>query len=185
MKVLVDGYWIDKTPVTNLEYSGFVQEMSWKPPIHWNGVTPAPNIAYHPVTHVTFQDATAYATWAGKRLPSELEWEKAARGVDGRIYPWGDDWKDDRCNINLALVWPKGTSVVGRFSPQGDSPYGCVDMAGNVLEWTNSVLSADKEILRGGSGRTNKDTARCDWRGSVKKFSYSAFTGFRTVLSLG
>jgi hypothetical protein len=139
----LDEYWIDKTPVTNAEYGRFVTATSHQPPQHWNGNTPPKELADHPVVNVFWHDAQAYAAWAGCQLPTEEQWEKAARGTDGRTYPWGNDWRRAHCNTIESRI--NGTSTVGRFSPQGDSPYGCVDMSGNVWEW------ADGRAQRGGS----------------------------------
>ena len=145
----VDEFWIDKTPVTNAEYARFVTATHRTPPVHWKGEVPPHEIADHPVTYVDWNDAVAYAEWAGKRLPAEQEWEKAARGTDGRRYPWGDDRPTkELCNFNQNVG---GTTPVGKYSPQGDSPYGCVDMAGNVWEWTVSDYDKKHKMLRGGS----------------------------------
>ena len=119
------------------------------PPKYWKGETPPAKIADHPVVYVSWHDVTAYAEWAGKRLPTEEEWEKAARGTDGRMYPWGDEEPTpELCNFGQN---EGGTTPVGKYSPQGNSPYGCVDMAGNVWEWTASDHEKGGKVLRGGS----------------------------------
>jgi formylglycine-generating enzyme required for sulfatase activity len=148
-------FWIDKTPVTNAEYAHFVGETKQKPPEHWKGKEPPKDIADHPVVNVSWNEADAYAKWAGKRLPTEEEWEKAARGVDGRKYPWGDQPPTiELCNFssNFSYIFSnKKTTPVGQYSPQGDSPYSCVDMAGNVWEWIGSYYSDVSKVIRGGS----------------------------------
>ncbi|MBM3466174.1 MAG: hypothetical protein FJX76_29150, partial [Armatimonadetes bacterium] len=130
------SFQITKYPVTNAQYRQFVTETGYTPQGGWR--TPASGVdegwADHPAVHVTHYDALAYCKWAGGRLPSEPEWEKAARGTDGRQYPWGPEWRDDACNNEMG-----GTTSVTRFESVNVSPYGCVDMVGNVLEWTSSA----------------------------------------------
>jgi len=180
-EVELPEFWIDKAPVTNAEYAHFVAETGHEPPEHWKGRTPSQQIADHPVRFISWHDAAAYATWAGGRLPSEEEWEKAARGTDGREYPWGE-WAQDHCNSMEAGIGD--TTPVGQYSPQGDSPYGCVDMAGNVYEWTASDYEPSRgyRVARGGSWGPDRSCARCAFR--LKGFpGYLFVLGFRMVVS--
>ena len=131
-KVDVAAYKIDKYPVTNAQYARFVVATGHVPPTYWeNGKIPSGK-ELHPVTLVSWYDAKAYAEWAGKRLPSEAEWEKAARGTDGRRWPWGNVMEPDRLNTYYNVG---STTAVTAYS-KGASPYGVIDMAGNVTEWT-------------------------------------------------
>jgi formylglycine-generating enzyme required for sulfatase activity len=171
-RVQLSAFVIDRYEVTNLEYERFVRDTGHRAPAHatpaatlWEGTAPLPGIEQHPVVNVSWDDASSYCRWAGKRLPTEAEWEKAARGIDGRKYPWGNEWNLE--NANSASYWAKDTVEftssrewedfwlrgkgaalskergvkgeiltlpVGSF-PQGASPYGIQDMAGNVAEW--------------------------------------------------
>lgn len=130
-KVFVKSYKIDKHLVTNAEYALFVAETGYRAPLNWpNGKIPE-GLKLHPVTMVSWFDATAYTDWAKKRLPTEAEWEKAARGTDGRRWPWGD--KMDSSFLNT--YYNKGSTTKIDAYPQGASPYGVLDMSGNVQEW--------------------------------------------------
>jgi len=182
-EVELPEFWIDKAPVTNAEYARFVAETGHEPPEHWNGKTPPKNITDHPVTYVTWRDATAYAQWAGGRLPTEEEWEKAARGTDGREYPWGE-WAEDHCNSMAAGVGD--TTPVGKYSPRGDSPYGCVDMAGNVWECTASEYEPGSGLpmVRGGSWFDDQWLARCAFRYWIIPGYFLGAVGLRVVVSL-
>lgn len=133
-RVFLPAYKIDKHPVTNAEYARFVAETGHRPPLNWDNGRIPPGKALHPVTMVSWFDAKAYAEWAGKRLPTEAEWEKAARGDDGRRWPWGNHMDPARLNTYYQIG---DTTPVTRFE-QGASPYGVLDMAGNVTEWTAS-----------------------------------------------
>lgn len=127
----VKAYRIDKYPVTNAQYARFVAETGYRPPIHWrNGRIPEGR-ELHPVTMVSWFDATRYAEWAGKRLPTEAEWERAARGTDGRRWPWGNRMDPLRLNTYYQVG---ATTEVTRFT-DGASPEGVMDLAGNVSEW--------------------------------------------------
>ena len=176
------AYYIDRTPVTNAEYKAFVDATKADFPPHWRQGKPLPGIENHPVTQVTWFDAVAYAKWAGKRLPIGPEWEKAARGTDGRNYPWGDTF--DKTRLNSGDGGPLKTVPVGQYSPQGDSPYGIVDMSGNVYEWTNDGNEVLTMGLRGGSWLDGRDEARTF---AVRKHTprrKNDFIGFRCVMDV-
>jgi formylglycine-generating enzyme required for sulfatase activity len=153
-----------KNLVTVAQYRGFCQatgrSMPDAPPWGWHDD--------HPIVNVSWDDAKAYAKWAGVSLPTEAQWEKAARGTDGREYPWGNDWDASKCRCSKTQFGDAGsTSPVGSY-PAGGSPYGCLDMAGNVCEWCadrygqdyyassparnpTGPESGDRRVLRGGS----------------------------------
>ncbi len=131
-RVHVETFWIDRVEVTNARYGFCVEAGACSLP-----AGPAVNDAtkaHHPATIVSWVQAAAYCQWVGKRLPTEAEWEKAARGGDGRRYPWGPSFEPDRLNAGYTA----GTTAVGRYAG-GASPYGVLDMAGNVWEWTSSL----------------------------------------------
>ncbi|MHB1236886.1 MAG: formylglycine-generating enzyme family protein [Gallionella sp.] len=129
--VYLKAYRIDKYPVTNAQYARFIAATGHRPPSDWKGGKIQQGELLYPVTLVNWYDATAYAKWAGKRLPTEAEWEKAARGTDGRRWPWGD--KMDPARLNTYYNVGSATNVTKYAN--GVSPYGVYDMAGNVDEW--------------------------------------------------
>jgi formylglycine-generating enzyme required for sulfatase activity len=174
-------FWIGRAPVTNAEYARFAAATGYEPPGHWERQAPPEGIAAHPVTHVSWSDAVAYAEWLGRRLPTEEEWEKAARGSDGRAYPWGA-WVEGRCNTKE--VGAGTTTPVGQYSPDGDSPYGCVDMAGNVFEWTAST-EGKYQVLRGGSFNHGREMAGCVFRIRHKPSYRYRNLGFRGASGAG
>jgi formylglycine-generating enzyme required for sulfatase activity len=138
------GFRIDRHEVTNEEYARFVRATGHRPPDYWRGATPPHELVDHPVVEVTLGDAEAYARWAGKRLPSADEWEKAARGGKGNLYPWGDEFVLGRCNT--AESGPGATSSADAY-PQDCSDYGVVGMGGNVTEWTASTIDCGGGVL--------------------------------------
>src|SRR5262249_34297778 len=144
-EVELDGFYIDRCPVTNAQFKTFLGVTGYRPSdpearrflAHWNAGEVPSGLETHPVTYVSWHDARAYAAWAGKRLPTEAEWEKAARGTDGRRYPWGKE--DPSRRLTTVGAKRSGTSPVGAF-PDGASPCGALDMAVNVWQWR---LAAD------------------------------------------
>ncbi len=172
-------FWIDKALVTNADYARFVADTGHEPPRHWEGKKEPPaELRDHPVVWVSWEDANRYAIWAGGSLPSEEQWEKAARGTDGRTYPWGDDWQDGLCNTEEAGIG--STTPVGQFSPTGDSPYGCIDMSGNVWEWTNSKVDRLYKI-KGGGHHSSKDAARASAGYNLNHTDKYGYCGFRIL----
>jgi formylglycine-generating enzyme required for sulfatase activity len=129
-RVAVRPFWIDRCEVTQAEYAAFCRATGHKAPVTWRDGAPQPRRERWPVTNVTWHDASAYAAWAGKRLPTEAEWEYAARSADGRTYPWGEAAPKGLA----ALEDEPSLGGVGRFAA-GASPFGCLDMCGNVWEW--------------------------------------------------
>ncbi|GJQ60130.1 MAG: hypothetical protein D8M57_15025 [Candidatus Scalindua sp. AMX11] len=179
--VFLDTYYIDKYEVTNAQYWEFLEYITRTDdhskcypgePLNKNHIPGVPFKGYeykyynypdYPVKRVDWYDAYAYAAWAGKRLPTEAEWEKAARGTDGRRFPWGNVWEVKNCNVG-----PEGILTVGSYE-QGDSVYGCSDMTGSLSEWCNDwyhpsyyyespkknptgpTKKTGKRVIRGGS----------------------------------
>ncbi len=152
--LILPSFYIDKTEVTNKQFKDFLDAAGYEPEWpknflkHWeNGMYPEGRDE-HPVVWVSLKDAEAYCLYAGKRLPTEAEWQKAAQGDDGRDWPWGNIYDPEKANTDS-----DDTKPVGSYK-KGTSPYGCLDMTGNVWEWTNSMQTDgyhDFCWIRGGS----------------------------------
>jgi len=194
--VEVPAFEISASPVTNAGYATFVRETGHRPPLHWPDGEPPPGTAAHPVTWVDVDDATAYCAWHGVRLPTEAEWEKAARGQDARTYPWGDDPPDDGRAVFGHADMETGPSPVGS-SPDGASPYGLLDLAGNVWEWVSSAYApypydagdgreqapTAERALRGGSYASPPVHLRCAARSRSFPGRLAPHIGFRIARS--
>lgn len=155
-KVKLAAYRMDKYPVTNAQYARFVAATGYRAPLHWTNGRIPPGLELHPVTMVTWYDAKAYAEWAGKRLPTEAEWERAARGTDGRRWPWGNSMDTARLNTYSQV----GSTTKVTAYPTGASPDGLMDMAGNVSDWV-----ADDFLPYEGSGAPDE----MFWAKALKK----------------
>jgi len=193
-RVFVPAFYIDKIEVTNRRYKELMADHRYPP-----GEDDLP------VTHVLKRDAEAFCRRAGRRLPTGAEWEKAARGTDGRIYPWGNEFMAGHANINRRmapgstnsslcdspLAASRGKMRGGSF-PKGRSPYGCEDMAGNVWEWVSDVWvdrdflgrpgSAARGILRGGAYSYSPKQARVSYQGFEALETTCHDVGFRCAM---
>ncbi|MCW1969674.1 MAG: bifunctional serine/threonine-protein kinase/formylglycine-generating enzyme family protein [Anaerolineae bacterium] len=195
-RVNLPEYWISKTPVTVAQFAVFVQATGYAA----SSSALRSGKDNHPVNYVSWHDAQAFCKWASGvlgrtvRLPSEAEWEKAARGTDGRTYPWGEAYPDlTRANYG---TYVHDTTPVGQYSPQGDSPYGAVDMAGNLDQWTNSLgkpypynandgrenmFDTNDRVFRGGAWNNYPNNLRCAYRGAGYPTYRGHDVGFRIL----
>jgi formylglycine-generating enzyme required for sulfatase activity len=221
--VYLPAYEIGRCPITNAEYHQFVWNTGYQVPKDWIGFHFPESTGNHPVVGISKKDALAYCDWLNQqlgreqavrqfigknqgggigqniqyRLPSEAEWERAARGRDDRLYPWGEEFDPWRCNTIES--GKRSTTAVGEYSPSGDSPWGIADMAGNIFEWTGSYITPypydESEasqnpdgkrlcVVRGGSWYYSHKLARCTSRESVLPTFTSLSLGFRLARSL-
>jgi formylglycine-generating enzyme required for sulfatase activity len=195
--ITLDGYWIYKYEVTVQQYRSFCRSTKRampSPPI-WGWQD------NRPIINVNWNDAAAYAAWAGAALPTEAQWEKAARGPEGQVYPWGNTWDGKKCRHTVDYKTLISASAVGSF-PSGASPYGAQDMAGNVWEWCADWYAAEYyqhtprlnpkgpitgtwRVTRGGSwSNYNPVDFRTTCRGRYKPGNRDSRIGFRCVVRL-
>ncbi|MGC8786224.1 MAG: SUMF1/EgtB/PvdO family nonheme iron enzyme [Anaerolineae bacterium] len=197
--IYLNRFKIGKYPVTNAQYKRFLdanpryrvpyEDADWARPYNWDREkrTYPEGKANHPVVLVSWNDAQAYCNWLKKttgwdfRLPTEEEWEKAARGTDGREWPWGNEFHSEKANTVESGIGD--TTPVGCY-PDSASPYGCLDMAGNVWEWTASEDEGGHRVLRGGSWYGKQYLARCAFRLRHGPASGAAMLGFGWCLPL-
>jgi formylglycine-generating enzyme required for sulfatase activity len=204
-EVDLPGYYIARHPVTQAEYAAFVaatnravpyRDDELSRPYAWDPQTrthPADK-ADHPVVLVSWYDAQAYCEWLEGRLPTEAEWEKAARGTGKREWPWGNVWQPGRCNSAEANLG--GSSAIGRFSPSGDSAYGIADLAGNVWEWCSSLYvsypydardgredpaAEGLRVMRSGAFGLARNKVRCAFRNQNAPDDCGFTIGFRVA----
>jgi len=206
-RVNLPDFYMAKTPVTNEQYKRFVDAKSHRAPNHWQKGQIPKGKEHHPVVNVAWHDAMAFCKWAGVQLPSEAQWEKAARGPStpstgsgagsgaARLYPWGNQQPTDKlCNFNDNV---RDTTPVDNY-PAGASPYGCLDMAGNVWEWTASLYKGypydsddgrenledgGRRTLRGGAFDADDNVVRCAYRFDGVPDFRNYGVGFRVVSS--
>jgi formylglycine-generating enzyme required for sulfatase activity len=199
--VSLGEYRISRYPITNRQYEAYVRDAKAKSPAHWKDGKVPDGKEDHPVVHVSWNDAVAYCRWKSEqtgavyRLPTEAEWEKAARGTDGRTWPWGDQFDQAKCNTREG---GRGETTPVTEFPEGGSPYGCYDMAGNVWEWTNSLYkpypyepddgredpnAEGRRVLRGGSWRYTAYYARSAYRLRDTPDGRDDDFGFRCVVA--
>jgi formylglycine-generating enzyme required for sulfatase activity len=194
----LDAFWIDEHEVTNAQYRRCMEEGTCEKSSCLKGeISNAPD---QPVVCVSWNDAQVYAAWVGGRLPTEAEWEKACKGTEGRIWPWGDSAPD----CSKANYWTGSGCATRplpvRSHPGGAGPYGALDMAGNVAEWVQDWFavdyyaraplqnpqgpdSGDARVMRGGSFEVHAGYARCASRLFVRPDNRSIYSGFRVMVA--
>ncbi len=200
-RVYLPEFYIGKYPVTNAQYLSFVVSTKrvW---VSLKKIHLIEKQGNHPAIYISWYDAQDFCTWMSEgisrrfHLPTEAEWEKAARGEYGKEYPWGDEFNKTKCNTSESGIG--STTPVRQFSPQGDSPYGVADMAGNVWEWCQSKYEAypiksddgredlkgdAARVLRGGSFLTYQWYARSAYRYNIRPEARYNYIGFRVVVS--
>jgi serine/threonine-protein kinase len=181
--VHVPSFWIDKFPVTNRQYEAFCRATNYRFPKYVKeGRFAHPDA---PVVGVSVADAQKYARWVGKALPTEEQWEKAARGVDGRAFPWGEEARADDRRACHGRDPAKGGTQSVQASAEGASPYGVRDLAGNVWEWTASTLEDGEtlHVIKGGCYNDPLDLLRADMRLEAAPKDKHETIGFRLVKS--
>jgi len=189
-QVELPDFRMGKTPITNAQYAEFLAHNPEQPEprrADWFLRQPPQGKEDHPVVSVSWHDAVAYCAWLSRkevtgrryRLPSEAEWEKAARGKDGRRYPWGNAWQEGAANVDSNDTTPVTAHV------SGASPDGCLDMLGNVQEWTNTQAGWEERIYRGGSYRSTAAEVRCSARAASNEESKVIWRGFRVMMEIG
>jgi formylglycine-generating enzyme required for sulfatase activity len=203
-KIFLESYFIDRTEVTNAMYKACVDAGACTPPVQTNSLTHLDYYSNHefdefPVIHVNWNQALAYCRWRKARLPTEAEWEKAARGTDGRTYPWGEEIDCTRANYGGSNGCVADTAEVGSY-PDSASPYGLLDMSGNVLEWVNDWYldnfyetsplkypkgpsSGERRIARGGSWNSPDNLLRVATRQYFAPSTANAYIGLRCARS--
>jgi formylglycine-generating enzyme required for sulfatase activity len=214
-EISLDAFYIDKCEVTNTMYKRFCEATGYIPPSHWHDGNIPQSTEYHPATNVSWHDALHYAQWVDRRLPTESEWEKAARGTDARLYPWGNQIShyrlhyilpytpDDLNNAELMLELSKRQShLVANVDdyPTGASPYGVLDMLGNVWEWTQDwydkayyntapivnptgPTTGTHRVIRGGGSSYDPEKLRCAYRARMEPDVHDVSVGFRCAVS--
>ena len=189
----LEEFFISAKPITNAQYEKFVASTGYKKPGHWIGGVVPPKKREHPVTYIDWNDANAFARWCGASLPSEAQWEKSARGSDGRLFPWGDEEPtNEDANFGNSIG---DTTEVGTHK-SGASIFGVLDLAGNVWEWTSSIHreypynSNDgredvnlwgARVVRGGNYLSAAKNIRCADRHSIYPTARDIYIGFRVA----
>jgi formylglycine-generating enzyme required for sulfatase activity len=207
----MSSFMVGETPVTNNQYSIFLEDTNYKRPMYWDALEF--NDSKQPIVGINWHDAIAFCEWLSKKsglkydLPSEAQWEYAARGTDGRRYPWGDEEPDDTRALFVGSVFPKGTNKISRTAPVGSfpdgmGPFGTLDQAGNVWEWCKDTWDEDAyydrdkkevtdpitegsneyKVIRGGCFLSYNVSMRCASRAKEQTIRGDRYSGFRVVL---